>query len=748
MPPIEAYRPASEPNPPQDAGVDPKELLAILWRRRWTILTTVVVVTTLAVLLGLRVTPKYTATTLLVIDPRQAKVVATEAVMQGLTPDSSTVETQVRVIESPVQLARVMEALRLFDDPEFDPAVARPGEVALKVSGLLEAVLGWLPGEWLIATGLAKELAPAAAEMAPERRREAAIERFGAGLNVAQEGRSFVIGLSFTSTDPDKAARVANALAELYVQDQIDAKLTGTKKAVGFLGDRLLALRDEVQKAEAAVEDFRRQHNLVSTEGVSLRERDLSDLSRGLIAARTRLAEQQAKLQMTRELRVRGGRDLDTVGDVIGSQVIINLRQQEALLNKEESELKAQYGDRHPRMLTLITEKENLQDKVRREVDRIVKGLENEVKVLATGVGTIEREIEQLKQQTVVDNEAAVRLRELEREAQASRQLYESFLERFKDAREQQDVIEADARVVSPAAAPTQPSTRGPKLFGAVGFTASLALGGLLALLREWLDGTLRSTRQAEQALGLPVLSLVPRLKGHQKPHRYLLAKPLSAYAEAIRSVHAALQPAGVENPPKVFLVTSALPEEGKTTLALSLAAYAASCGQRALLVDVDLRHPSVHRSLNTAAAPEAGLVELATGERTLDEVVRLDPETSVWYLPIRRRTAHPSSLLGSQKLRLLLQQLRERFDFIVLDSAPLLGVTDGKVAAHLADEAVLAARWGKTPKNAVAQALAGIEGVNVAGAVLTQVDLRKHAKDRYGDAGQYYGKYQRYYLN
>jgi hypothetical protein len=238
-------------------------------------------------------------------------------------------------------------------------------------------------------------------------------------------------------------------------------------------------------------------------------------------------------------------------------------------------------------------------------------------------VETIEREIEQLKLQIVAENEATVQLRELEREAQASRQLYESFLERFKETRDQEDIIEADARVISPAAIPTQPSTHGPKLFGVVGFTISLALGGLLALLREWFDDRIRSAKQVEQALGLPVLGLVPRLGRRCKPHLYLRAKPLSAYAEAIRSVHAYLQPPRDEDPPTVFLVASALPEEGKTTLAASLAVYAAYCGQNALLVDVDLRHPSVHRELDVPC--EVGLIEdpgRGTGLRSEDRRV------------------------------------------------------------------------------------------------------------------------------
>jgi capsular exopolysaccharide synthesis family protein len=750
--PAQTYQPAPEYYLPQDAGIDIKDLIAILRRRRWVILSTILVLTTLAVLVGLQITPKYTAKALVMIDPRQSKVVNVEQVLQGLGTDASTVETQIKVLKSRDLVDRIMGKLGLYQDPEFNRALGREtGDTALNVEGPLAQVLAWVPKEWLIATGLAEEPVNAMADAKPALEREAAVDLFDKRLKVTQEGRSYVIGLSFTSKDPEKAATIVNTVAQVYVQDQIDTKRAATSKASGFLGDRLQGLRDEVQKAEGAVEAFRRKNQLLSTDGVSLKEKDLSDLSKALITARADLAERQAKLRLVRELRARGGQDLDTVGDVIDSQVIINLRQQEALLNKEESELKTLYGDRHPRMQTLLTEKQNLQNKVAREVDRIAKSLENEVKVLASGAATIEGEINELKKQTTVDNEASVRLRELERQAQASRQLYESFLERFKETKEQQEIVEADSKVISVAAPPDKPSTPGPTLFGAVGFTAAAMLGTLLALLLERLDNGLRGAKQVEQVVGLPALGLVPRLerlKRNQKPHHYLIAKPLSAYAESLRAIYTSLQLSDVDHPPRMVLVTSSLPQEGKSTLALSLATFAANSGQKVLLMDVDLRHPSVHRDLGTK--PATGLIEYMAGEKTLDEVLVQDEASGIWYLPIKRQTANPTDLLGSQKMKQLLAELRERFDFVVLDSAPLLGVTDSKVVARHVDKVLYAVQWEKTSKDTVLNALAHMREAraSVAGIVLTQVDVRKHAHYGYGDVGQYYGKYQKYYVN
>ncbi|MCX8100507.1 MAG: polysaccharide biosynthesis tyrosine autokinase [Geminicoccaceae bacterium] len=736
---------------PEPGGVDVKELVAILRRRRSVIAGTVLVLTSLALLVGFQITPKFTAKALVMIDPRQAKVVDLQAVLQGLGTDASTVETQIKILKSRNHVEQVMEDLRLFDDPEFNRHVDGGSSVVrLPLGGVLETLVSWLPDEWLIASGLAEE--PRPPEEGPsELVREAAIERFDDRYKVTQEGRSYVIGVSFASTDPRKAAQIANRAAELYVEGQRRLKLDATVRATDFLGSRLDELKADVQRAEAAVAEFRKQHKLVDAKGATLNESQLADISRELITARSALAETQAKLRLVKDLRDRGGDELASVADVLQSPVIVDLRRQEAQLLREESELRTFYGERHPKMLNLVNEKANLQAKVRTEVDRIIKNLENDVKVASARVAALERETAALSAQTAGQRELDVQLRQLEREAQASRQLYESFLQRFKETSEQKGIIESDARVIQVASPPEKPSSPGPVLFGAVGFIASLMLGTLLALLLERLDSGLRTARQVETHLGIPALGLVPRvdrLKRRQKPHQYLLAKPLSAYAESIRAIFTSLKLSNVDDPPKVVLVTSSLPQEGKTTLALSLATFAARSSQRVLLLDLDLRHPSIHRDLGIE--PRIGFIELMAGEASLADVIVHDEETDIDLLPVKKQTANPTDILGSNKMVSLIAELRSRYDFVVIDSAPLLGVTDTKVASLLADKVLFITQWEKTNVETARNGLSHLfeAKASVAGAVLTQVDIKKHATYGYGDVGQYYGKYQRYYVN
>jgi len=732
-------------------GIDIKELIAILKRRRWVIISTVLLLTTLATLIGLQITPTYTAKALVMIDPRQSNIVDVEAVMQGLNADQGTVETQMRVLKSRDLMNRVMSDLGLFDDPEFNARLREEDEqIQLKFSGPVERLLAWLPNEWLIATGLAEEPLPVEVQEDEGFLTQAALNRFDSKLNVTHEGRSFVIGVSFTSVNPKKAARVANTLADTYVEEQVEAKLLATAKASGWLGDRLEAMRDDVREAERAVERFRAENDMIESRGESLHEQELSELNRDLILARSEVSEKRARLALVRDLQ-RRGEGLDSIGEVLQSNVITNLRQQEAMLIREESELRTSYGEKHPKMRNLVAEKKNLQEKIATEVDRIIKNLENEVQVMSSRIATMEQELTEATRETGEERSLQVKLRELQREADANRELYEAFLQRFKETREQEEIVEPDARVISTASTPESPSSPGPKLFAAVGFTASLMLGTLLALLLERLDNGLRSSKQVEQALGMPALGLVPRLdklKRGQMPHQYLIAKPLSAYSEALRAIYTSMQLSDVDNPPKIVLVTSSLPQEGKTTLALSLAVYAARSSQRVLLMDLDLRHPSVHRDLG--ATPECGFVEYMAGEKALDEVIHQDEETGLDYLPVKRQTANPTDLLGSRKMRQLLEELRARYDYVVMDSAPLLGVTDSKVVALRADKVLFATQWEKTNIETAQNGLQNLREVkaNIAGAVLTQVNVRKHAYYGYGDVGQYYGKYQKYYVN
>jgi succinoglycan biosynthesis transport protein ExoP len=341
-----------------------------------------------------------------------------------------------------------------------------------------------------------------------------------------------------------------------------------------------------------------------------------------------------------------------------------------------------------------------------------------------------------------------VRLRELEREAAARRGFYETMLGRYQETQTQEGLLEPDARVIYPAEFPWEPSTPSPVMFVAVGFTASLVVGCVLALLMEQLDKSLRSREQVERVLQVRCLGLVPKVSGlqrHQSPHSYLRAKQRSTYAVSMRSLYTAslMDKTG----PKTILVTSALPGEGKTAVASSLAVLAAHSGKETLLIDLDLWHPRVAHEFGIRAV--LGIGEVIEGRPVDDALVAADT-SRLDILPATSSPDDPAGLVTSRRLRLLLGELRDRYDCIVVDSPPLLGPADAQILAVYVDAVLLVVQWERTKQDPAIAAVKSLRDLsaNIAGVVLTQVDLKKHARYRYCDAVQYQKECRKYYIN
>lgn len=730
-------------------NIDVLSIMSALRRRKWLVAAITIAGTLIAIVIGKSIEPMYTARTAILIEPVD-NLIGGNA--QFREPDDQTIANQIRKMQSRDFKARVMEDMGLFGDPEFNPALRE--KVALldrfPLSLAKEPLLqlgSTLPPD--LATML--QLAPVEDlpldETAIRLSQEYALQNFGAGLQLSNDGTSHVINIGFSAGDPVKAAQIANRVTEIFVSEKLEERTLGTERDTAWIEDRLAELEVELQGAERAVVEYQTL-TLGGVSSQTVNEQRVEQLNRQLLEQQAQLASKQAALSQIRQAQAVGGSALDSL---IPSAILVSLRQQEITLLREEADARELYGPRHPRMLEIQTQLGEVQNKIQAEVNSEIRRLEGEVRVSSSIVANVRRELSTIQSDSDDIRLAEVELIELERKRDAIRAQYETLLAQFRDLQDQRSTVTPDARIIARAEAPPSPSTPGAKIFGGAGLMLSFCLGALAAIVLDRMDRGIRSAREVERILGLGTLGLVPkleRLKRTQKPYQYLMEKPLSAYAEAIRSIYMAIKLSNVDKQPKVVLVTSSLPQEGKTTLAVSLATFAARSHKRVLIMDLDLRHPSVHRELGWQVS--GGIVEFMANERSLEEVIHHDLETGLHFLPIKGQTTNPTDLLDSQRMRLLIEHCRETYDYIVLDSAPLASVTDTRVASLLADRVIFCVRWGETFESAAVDSIQSLRdvGVEPAGAVITQVDMKRHALYGYGDVGEYYNRSQKYYVD
>ena len=734
-----------------DEPVDARTLTKIVRRHRLLIGGTIVAITGMATLLAFNLTPQYTGVASVTIDPQATRVVNTEAILEERPQDRWTIETHLTLIKSRSFARRLVEQHNLLADPEFNPALRPPEEPGV-IAQQVQRLTKWLSNSVLSTTGLAmpsptEAAAPAHDEQATM---EGAINRVLGRLDAAREGESYAISIEFTSTDRVKAAQMASHIAKLYVEEQLKAKQDAAARAAEWLSGRLTELRGKLLESENAIAVYKADNELIDSQGVTLDSARLTALHSQLIEARVQRADKESKLAVLRQVRNQGV-GFESVNEIISSPVIGHLKTLQTELVRLEAQLKQEYGPRHPKIVALNAEKQKLDDKIYSEVQNIIAAFESEASFLRNRERTLQESSDQAKASVALGQRAEVNLAELQREAEANRLLYQALLDRYKKLTEQRETIEAGAEVISTAPVPGGPSFPQPKLIIAVGFTGSLVVAGLLALVAESMQSGLRSTRQIERTLGVSCLSHVPQVKFQPdcSPALYPMRKPRSAYAEAVRSVHVNLQFAKLDRPPRVVLVTSSLPGEGKTSLALSLAASVAASGHKTVILDLDLRHPSV-RVASTQPSTAPGIVELVTGDANFEEVLYTDPaQPNLDMITVRRNPSNPSDVLASKQMAQLIAKLRTKYKLIVLDTPPILGITDAKLVMHLADAVLFVVRWGKTKTEVAENGIAALRECRapIAGAVVTQVNMEAHAKGAYGDAATYYGNYKKYYL-
>jgi succinoglycan biosynthesis transport protein ExoP len=711
-------------------------------RRQYSVIIFTAALALAASAIHLRITPPtYTAQVKVLFGNPKAQFIQQQSVLAETPIDVTQLESQIQILKSKAIATSVINQLKLADDPDFKDS----GRSLRSVS---QAVRRWLGG-----TPPDRQVGP---QDGPT---DGLVDAFDKRMSAVRLGYSTVIEISFSASHAERAAEIANAIANAYITDQLNAKFDASRTATAWLQDRLRELGQQALTAERAVNVFKSQNNIVAAGGKLMDEQQVSELNSRLVAVRAQTSDALARLNRFEAILASNSADSASIGsldasgsDALTNPIINSLRQQYLENARREIEYSARLGRDHLAVVNLRTQMSGIRASILDEVRRLAESSRSDFEVAKQRQQETEKQLALAVSQSRTTNSAEVTMRELETSAKGYRSLYESFLQRYMGSVQQESFPISEARVISPATPPQGKSKPKTGMILALGILGGIALGTALGFLRDIMDRVFRTSAQIEATLQLPCLSLVPLLRnpeqkklspraavqvGREFGQRTLsrgsgmywaaTAMPLSRFAESIRSIKLAidLNPTKISN--KIVGITSALPNEGKSTIAASLAQLIAHAGKRVIIVDCDLRNPSL--SANLAPNATAGIIDVLSGARSLEETVWRDPKSSLAFLPAAKRAPlfHTSEILSAEHTRKLFDKLRATYDYVVVDLPPLAPIVDVRATTPLIDCFILVVEWGRTRTDVVQHALHTAPNVYEAlvGTVLNKTDMK-----------------------
>ena len=708
----------------QREGVDSYAYLRAYWKilskRRWTLLTVAFVVTTLVAIFSYKEKPVYRATAEVEVDSETPNVQSVDNLYQTVPTDPTFLQTQVDVLNSNHLAWQTLQQLKLDRDPAFNPSAS--GDQA-------------------------------GTEETATARQGRLIAAFNRSLQVDLVTGSRMIKVSFESASPRLAAGVANALVSNYREYNFLAKYDATRQVSGWMKEQLDDLKAKVEKSQQALVTYERTNSIVDISGrENIEEQRLADLSQDLTVAQNDLAQKEALDQLVQA-------DPEQVGLLAQDNLLQNMEVKYADLKTSYVDALRQYGLKFPKVARLrdqISEIHSLIDQDRtRTLERIAHDYQvalGRVKLLGGSVVREKAEVGNL-------NQLMIQHDLLKHEFETNQQLYDSLLAKVKDAAVSAGLRANNVHIVDPALAPSSPVRPRKGRNIAIGLMVGLVLGTTLAFAREVMDTSIKTAEDIERSIAEPVLGVVPSVRsleaskswlsrrrnrvasGNGKVEWAVLNHPTSALAESYHTLRTAVLLSSAPRPPQAVLVTSTQPFEGKTSTAFNLAMGLTQIGRRVLFIDADMRQPGLARLVDTAG--RAGLSSVLTGAGKLDQALFQLPDLpNLWFLSAGSQPPNPADLLASRAMEELLTTLRTRFDHLVVDTPPVLMVTDATVLSSFVDGVILVTESQVTGRAALARTHCILEsaGAKILGCVLNKLDLKHDGY--YGSSYRYYGRY------
>lgn len=731
----------------------------VIRKRRWTILTILCVLFTLALIGTLQQTPIYRATALLEIEKENPNIPTVQELFEFEAVSDIYLETQYRILQSSSLARRVIERLGLhklseFTSPSFqffprrEEEQAKPAEQTFAVAGAAEP------------------------ELTPEAYQET-LENFMDRLSIAPIKRSRLVEVSFESQNPERAARVVNTLASNYIEQNLEARWEATQKASEWLSQQLHGLKARLEGSEEDLHEYAQAHALLfleSEDGKS--ENIINERIRRFQDELTKAATTRYQKEPIYRLVEAG--EYETLPGVVENKLLQDLTVVLAQLRRERAELSTMFTSDYPRVQQIQDQIDEVETVLVQERQRVAQRIVNEYHAVVAWEGLLQQAFKGLQKQANLVAKDSVQYNILKREVETNKQLYEGLLQRLKQAGVSAGLKASNIRIVDPAEPPQKPSSPNVFLNLTLAAIAGLSLGVGVALLQEHVDNTLKTPEDVERFLDLPALGLIPsmgvlngrrsgvygfsrpsKLRGNGRwlgkgpaPASLAPAAPWyrldsesqqhSALAEAFRSLRTSVLLSRVDHPPQVVLISSSQPGEGKTTISTNLAISLAQLGHRVLLVDADMRRPCIHRVFDIKDS--LGLVGYLTGQQEWRAARHPTTVKGLDVLVCGPTPPNPVELLSSERMRTLLREAQKEYAFAIVDSPPLLSVADSRILATLVEGVVLVVQGGVIPRELVQRAQFHVRevGGNVIGVVLNNVNVR--ADDYYYYRYSHYG--------
>ncbi len=692
-------------------------------KRRWSILGLTALVAILAMLIVSNMRPVYRATAVILIEQGKSKIVSIEEVYSQGMVAREYYQTQVEILKSEELARKVVKKLNLASHPDFDPRQGDPT--------LLSRLMGGATSEQL-------------AEISEERATNTAIGRFKRALQVQLVRNSQLAQVSFSSFDRELAAKVPNAVAETFIESDLESRMAMTQKASEWLRERMGELKTKVDTSEKALQDYRDRERIVDAKGLAMSGagRQLEELTRSVVEARQKRAEAESAYALVQQIKTgRSQASYDSVPAVLKSPIVQQMKFAEGEAERRLSDAAKRYGPEHPRMIQAKSDLDAAKENTRKQVEVAVGSLAKEYEAARASEMAVERALAQSKADIQGINRKEFQLGVLEREVIQNRNLYDMFVNRLKETNATGDLQTTIGRVIDPATVPSVPFSPNRTQIVTIAAVTALVIAAMLALLLDRLTNALNSTTDVEQRLGVPALGVLQKIKGFSKrgfvSELAFFNDTQSTFAEAVRTVRTSVLMSALDDPHKVVVITSSVPEEGKTTLSFNLAC---ALGQvkKVLLVDGDLRRPKIGKLVGRdTKAP--GLADLVAGHAQVSQCVFFDERAGIHLLPAGTVPPNPLELLSSKRFEDVITKLKEAFDIVLIDSAPLQLVSDAQVLSQFASSVIYVVKADSTPYQVAQNGLKKLRRVNasILGVVLNQLDLEK--------AEKYYGEYSGY---